>query len=522
MASYSGGVHEAEVVAIDGAGNQTAKRWAINVDPEGHISTAETAATLEAAETTTETNTVGPSAIEPGIEGSAEGLAIEEAGGELVATGTETPVTVAAGVGGGFTMEIPEEGAFSVCSESEEEWTEGENGEAIPVTAEAECDPSREQIGNSAGLVPVEVTPLDTATGATRPSLVEENAAISANTASSSDTVIRPLNDGGMVFQMIRDEAAPEGYSYEVSLGEEQVLRAINEQQAEVYNSGHEPAFTITAAAAHDAIGTSVPTTLTVDSRNVITLHVHYRGGINGQQFVYPIVAGTGWEGGFRTIEVEMRNPLGEPEPIEEEDNGEAKVTESGGHTIVRLGAVSAAAFSYPPSQNPPHLYEFSECTYPPLGQIELQPGDAPPEEDYAFTNRDDRTRTVVGGCAIPGSQIQLIDAVAVWGQFHYENGNGVWVNAPEAANCAVLKGGYEKPVPVHCGIQPKSSNTAITARGDFKWPQSGLHPLGPSCDTLYGHLRASAPHKEVEETLWTDLGPGGVGSPCPWPAWPH
>lgn len=131
------------------------------------------------------------------------------------------------------------------------------------------------------------------------------------------DTVVRPLNDGGMIFQAIRDDSAPEEYSYQINLGEEQELRQIDPQHVGVYAAGN-LAMTISATPASDAIGTEVPTTLRISREEVLTLTVHYKAGDNGVPFVYPVMAGTGWEGGYRTILDEMRNPLGESGPLEE------------------------------------------------------------------------------------------------------------------------------------------------------------------------------------------------------------
>jgi hypothetical protein len=70
----------------------------------------------------------------------------------------------------------------------------------------------------------------------------------------------------------------------------------------------------VNAEAAHDAVGTTVPTTLRQTGREQVTLTVHYREGnpaAGGAPFVYPITAGTGWPGGFHTVTVEMNNPFG-------------------------------------------------------------------------------------------------------------------------------------------------------------------------------------------------------------------
>jgi hypothetical protein len=46
------------IIATDGAGNTAAQKWTVNVDPEGHISSAEVIATLEAADGMSESTAV--------------------------------------------------------------------------------------------------------------------------------------------------------------------------------------------------------------------------------------------------------------------------------------------------------------------------------------------------------------------------------------------------------------------------------------------------------------------------------
>jgi len=108
-----------------------------------------------------------------------------------------------------------------------------------------------------------------------------------------------------------------------VKLGEGEELRQIDETHAGVFWEDGTQAMTITAQLAHDAEGVSVPTTLAVIEPNLVTLTVHHRAGnpaAGGAPFDYPVVAGSGWEGGFRTYPVEM------PPPTEQG----AKVPESG------------------------------------------------------------------------------------------------------------------------------------------------------------------------------------------------
>lgn len=111
-----------------------------------------------------------------------------------------------------------------------------------------------------------------------------------------------PLYDGGMTFQEIQGPDGPEEFSWEVELGDEQELRAIDDRHAAVYYTDPEHfAFEIEATPAHDAEGATVPTTLTVTQPNIITLTVHHRSA----PFDYPVTRGTGWEGGFQSVEIE-------------------------------------------------------------------------------------------------------------------------------------------------------------------------------------------------------------------------
>jgi hypothetical protein len=137
-----------------------------------------------------------------------------------------------------------------------------------------------------------------------------------------------PPFDGAMSFQNIQGPDDPEDYCWEVNLAENQELRQINDQEAEVfYTDPEHHAFSIVAGRAHDAVGTDVPTTLLVVQPNVIVFTVHHRAGnsaAGGSPFDYPVIAGEGWEGGF--ISVQIQGPPDEselkakpsPPPVEE------------------------------------------------------------------------------------------------------------------------------------------------------------------------------------------------------------
>lgn len=120
----------------------------------------------------------------------------------------------------------------------------------------------------------------------------------------SADSAVFPVYNG-MSFPAIPGPLDPEEYSWEVSLGEGQELELVDEQHAQVYyTEGHHPAFSITAEAAHDAVGSNVPTSISVSDGNILTLRVHHRAGNpveGGAPFIYPVIAGTGWEGGVQT-----------------------------------------------------------------------------------------------------------------------------------------------------------------------------------------------------------------------------
>jgi hypothetical protein len=113
-----------------------------------------------------------------------------------------------------------------------------------------------------------------------------------------------PPYDGAMRFPNIQGPDGPEEFSWTVNLDDEDELRAIDDTHAGVYWVGTETlAMTITAGLAHAADGANVPTTLTVTQPNVITLTVHHRAGhpaAGGAPFDYPVIAGSGWEGGFQ------------------------------------------------------------------------------------------------------------------------------------------------------------------------------------------------------------------------------
>jgi hypothetical protein len=112
-----------------------------------------------------------------------------------------------------------------------------------------------------------------------------------------------------MVFGEINGPEDPEDYCFEVQLGEEQELRQIDDRHVGVFYSTGQAGSEITAEEASDVEGATVPTTLAMTGAKTVTLTVHHREGnplANWAPFHYPVVAGSGWEGGFHTTEVAM------------------------------------------------------------------------------------------------------------------------------------------------------------------------------------------------------------------------
>jgi hypothetical protein len=141
-----------------------------------------------------------------------------------------------------------------------------------------------------------------------------------ATFASAPAGATLPPFSGGTSFPAIHGPLDPEEFSWEVQLDADQGLKLIDPQHAEVFfEEGGHTAFTIEAAKAHDVEGTAVPTNLAVTDPNVLTLTVHHHAGnpaAGGAPFVYPVIAGAGWEGGLTTIVVTL--PPGEFPPTED------------------------------------------------------------------------------------------------------------------------------------------------------------------------------------------------------------
>jgi hypothetical protein len=259
MSEYKGGAHTAEYVAKDGAGNVTTKKWTVNVDPKGAVSVAEAVNTMEAVEETSEASPVAPTdeVIDASEIQAGNNPGLKASEGKLTSTETGATTVMTTDPKAGLTIEG------------------GEGNVAITPVGEA----------------------------GTTSEVVSNVAAVSGGTG--VDTVTRPIYEGDQTFKTIRDETAPETYSWKVSLNKSQTLKVIDSGHVAIFNSDESQALSITAEAAHDATGKAVPTSLSVSEGNVLTLTVKYKG----KGFTYPIIGGPAFQSSY-TLPV-----IWEPEP---------------------------------------------------------------------------------------------------------------------------------------------------------------------------------------------------------------
>jgi hypothetical protein len=513
MAGYDGGEHPAELIATDGAGNVKKKSWMIRIDPKGAISPGEAEDTLEAVEATSPVNLLGPSEEEEGYEGTTDGLEWIEGESEFLAEGAVAPTEIAEDPADGLTVDVPVEDALDPgCNEpevepkvltpiEEDELAEHPPGNCVPVGEREE-----------AGANPVEITPVITGGAAGSVTLADgQVGAVTPNQQSSVDLVTRPLYDGAMTFTTIRDATAPEQYSWKVRLSEDQEVKLLDSTHAAVYYSEGHPAFAINAVPAHDAIGSTVQTTLSVSEGKYITLTVnHHASSPAGGSFIYPVVAGAGWEGGFQTYQIAMPPPIGE----EEEEEGEGQVSHEGvrvpslklvssGPPVLQRASAPADGLTPVNATRSEKKFKFTYCVPRNLPADPIFDGQAGSE----WFNVRRRPTGEAESKNLPQivSECQREDfegvywGVSVHGRFHYIEHHWVW-QFPNEWDCN--KWGEEQPAKVNCKVlvhEETHGNGNVNAVhgpmdviGEFRFPlmkgQWGVETRAP-CFTEGGRL---------------------------------
>jgi sugar lactone lactonase YvrE len=522
MTKYDGGAHPAELTATDGAGNTRKRSWTINVTPKGDISASEAEDTLEAVDATSPANTVGPPASEVTYEGTAEGLALRPEGDLLVAEGSAAPTTLDESAPGQLEIEIPAPTPDAPCPnrapEEAEEPLTGQEEEELALTAGCEeppVIPSEADI-----LTPVSVTPISGAVGDSQTLTPNSAAAVVENVAPNVDLVTRPLFDGAMTFMAIRDKSGISSFSWRVRLEHDQTLTLKESKLAEVAYQGGPVAFTISAVLAHDAVGTSVPTRLSV-AGDVLTLHVEHGTG----SFVYPVVGGAGWEGGFRTYEVVMPPPEEEDEEPIEVEAGELG---NGVYREVTFGPPQSAAGSAVPlglGQSGPtnkRRYNFHDCRFDVNGGIQ-----EPPEGPGGGRRREAVIKECHGeqaGGAF-GEYFTLRWATAIHGSYFYKPQSFVWID--QLPQCK--KWGPEQPAKLFCTPTQSSlgqlAYPKMNVLGFYRFPSGvfGVRSHGsPDCYRLNGVLpnrwvAQESGRQVLENTMHTAIESVAPKAPCLW-----
>ena len=529
MSSYSGGAHPAELLATDGAGNTRKRSWTINVDPSGVISVSEAKDTIEALESTTGESPLNPENEENQYEGAVPGLTLVEAENGYQVSGSAVPTAIGSNADSGNQLQVLPEGALAGACEEETNSPEEEAQRNEGVFDEEELEPTVSQCAEEGedelGLQELQVTPVGTSANATTNHLVNSTATVAANTAQHVDTVTRPIYEGAMTFKDIRDVSAPGIFYWHVGVNSDQELKQVNDQQAIVYWKEGGPAFSIKAIAAHDAVGTSVQTSIEVIGPDSIALTVHHKD----EQFVYPVVAGVGWQGGFTTYQVVMHDPTGEETVEESEEPGSVEgVGGSGIKVFVRMRSEGPpVAYSgngcddVGPDMQWCHFtsgkqYNFKECYYEGPDAVVPEP---PP-------TRAQLVNDAIEHCKSKYGWRRLEAKLAVHGWYRTNTLiDQVWI---EKGNLHCDKWGNSQPAKVDCEKRPQDWERGvgqpghIEVLGDYRfWPGTGpgfVQPPGGAgtseCVTGWGEIEFGH-GTESQETI---VSPARQGDPCNWP----
>lgn len=278
-AAYEGGEHRVEVRAENAVGNKAVKEWTVYVDPAGSISASEATKTVEAVEATEPaTEVVAPTAqilpAEEREEGNDPGLEVVDPG-KYASTG------------------VPVESSISTGAE--------------PALAFEDAEGQQ-----------VNITPLGASASKGPATVVEGAAAVVPATKGGTDSVVRPQYNGLLDFQDIREPNSPEEESWEIEVLPGERLEAQEGGQTAELLFHETDMMLISAMPAHDAVGHTVPTHLSVIAPNIVTLTVEHRKG----SYVYPIIAGPSFEVGYSNVTVTVPPVYEEEEEVQRAAKG--------------------------------------------------------------------------------------------------------------------------------------------------------------------------------------------------------
>jgi len=444
MAEYSGGAHPVEFIARDGAGNAVKRTWTINVDPEGQISASEAEDTLEALDSTSPVNTVGDPQSETEYEGTAAGLLLDPQNGILAGAGSAAPTELSTEHPGVLTVHVPTQQDEPACAnrpaeESGPERTGDEEEELAVTVGCTEVLP----VASQPELIPLSALPANNTAGDEQHLTNNGASAIATDIAPSADLITRPLYDGLMTFVAIRDASAPLTYSWHIEKEDNQEMELANPKTLNVRWKNGPVAFSITAVPAHDAVGTTVPTHFSLGSENELTLTIEHRSS----PYVYPVSAGSGWEGGFKTYEIYIPTPEGEAGEVSEGDIPEEGVYREAtfGPPLPATGPVPLNAVK---SKSKERVYKFSDCRFTSNGEVQ-----EPPVGGSGGGNGIVRRAAVAKPCNNEaddgpyGGTVNVSWAVSMHGKYEYEPQGLSWIN--KRPDCD--KWGPNQPAKLDC-----------------------------------------------------------------------
>jgi hypothetical protein len=412
------------------------------------------------------------------------------------------------------------------CISPEEE--EEENGEEEAASSEGTC----ESPASSEPLIKnLKLQPVTTGSAATDMKLFGRVASLSANSQSEQDTLMRPLDDGSLVDLIVRGAKAPSRESWSLNLAEGEQLEVADSHHVTLRNAAGRAVASIVAEPARDAVGKTVPTSLSVAEHDRVSLEVEPPKGA-----VFPIVAGIGVQAG--TFHVTAKGPESaaelrrEEERVEREEE-EIRQIEKEGKTPPRgpnyHGYYTTLSISRtgPPilldnSENPTyrsHEFEFSHCNYggiqipttedkPPWGIDPERKGASPVKLAFLST---------VGNCIEKAPKNKVEDAEFLRGFFQVIPRQEVWISKTNRKYLHCPPTGPHKPLLRHCYVKPVKSKTGITVGGNYRYfSKSSI----TTCLTVYGHINSTYPLLEEEEAIETIAGStrSSVPEKCHWP----